>query len=136
LLLGYARTSDALNLIKKLGSFETSYYVFDEISAGISNLYNLYYEDESVFDKIKALRGKIFSSMVEKLGYEAQPNETEQTKQLRVLSIRNAMLAEDEQVIKELKRRFEPVLAGESDQIPADIRGPCVDSPLVLSYFG
>jgi aminopeptidase 2 len=121
---GYSKTSGSLNLVKALGSTETEFLPWSQIATALSKLAGAWWEEpEEVRKAIDKLRIKLFRPLVDKLGYEHGPNDAPDVKELRELAVSTAAVAEDPEVLAELKKRFKPFLENNDDsQIPPDLQ--------------
>ncbi|KAG8777819.1 Aminopeptidase 2 mitochondrial [Serendipita sp. 397] len=103
---GMCRTSDGLALINEMRS-ETEYFVWDCISTNLGTILGVWWEmSDVVRANMNAFRQSLFSPLVKKYGYEPQPDESQDVRQLRTLAISQAAGAEDPEVLDELKSRF------------------------------
>ncbi|TIA89691.1 hypothetical protein E3P99_01933 [Wallemia hederae] len=119
---GNGPTSGALGFINQLKN-EKEYLVWSSIATSLANLASVWCEESSpVREKINALRRKLFSPLVQQLGFDNQKGDSPDTLQLRELSIGSAAAANDADVVKEIKRRFQPLLEKDDDSlIPNDL---------------
>lgn len=119
---GNGPTSGALGFINQLKD-EKEYLVWSAIGTSLANLSSVWAEESSsVREKIDALRRKLFSPLVEQLGFDNKEGDSPDVLQLRELAIASASAANDENVIKEIKRRFAPFLEKNDDSlIPNDL---------------
>ncbi|TIC23268.1 hypothetical protein E3Q12_02146 [Wallemia mellicola] len=119
---GNGPTSGALGFINQLKD-EKEYLVWSAIGTSLANLSSVWAEESSsVREKIDALRRKLFSPLVEQLGFDNKEGDSPDVLQLRELAIASASAANDENAIKEIKRRFAPFLEKNDDSlIPNDL---------------
>jgi aminopeptidase 2 len=120
---GYSKTSGGLNLISKL-SGEEEFRVWDSISMSLGKLKGVWWEQpEEVRKAIDKFRIQLFRPVADRLGWEFPEGEDPATAQLRALAISTLAGAEDEAMISEIKKRFQPFLAsGDDSQIPPDVQ--------------
>ena len=87
--------------------------------AGLASLYR----SEPFFDEFKKFIGNLYARQMEKLGWEAAPNESSRTGTLRSTVVRMMGLSGNEDVIKEAHRRFLKFTDDpEKNPIPGDLR--------------
>lgn len=119
---GYSKTSGSLNLINALAPSEKENLPFAEIGTAIGKLNGVWWEQsEDVRKAIAKLRIKVFKPVVERLGYDDAENDSPDIKELRSLAVSTLAVAEDPEVLAELKARFQPFLeSGDDSRIPPD----------------
>ncbi|KAJ3797238.1 leucyl aminopeptidase [Lentinula aff. detonsa] len=117
------KLSNALTLIDALRN-EQEYLVWDGISANLSSLAAVWWEDESIRSLLNAFRISLFLPFVNKLGYEYPDSESPDISQLRTRAIEQCLAAKNQSVIDELKGRFAQYMkTGDDSVIPADLQG-------------
>ncbi|KAF8831487.1 hypothetical protein HHX47_DHR1000653 [Lentinula edodes] len=117
------KLSNALTLIDALRN-EQEYLVWDGISANLSSLAAIWWEDENIRSLLNAFRISLFSPFVQKLGYEYPASDSPDISQLRTCAIGQCLAAKDQSVINELKGRFAQYMkTGDDSVIPADLQG-------------
>ncbi|KAJ4001405.1 leucyl aminopeptidase [Lentinula boryana] len=117
------KLSNALTLIDALRN-EQEYLVWDGISANLSSLAAVWWEDESIRSLLNAFRISLFFPFVKKLGYEYPVSESPDISQLRTRAIEQCLAAKNQSVIDELKGRFAQYMkTGDDSVIPADLQG-------------
>ena len=85
---------------------ETHEEVWDEIARVIAYL-RLFVEPDSTAERtLRRLAGQLATANFERLGWEAQPHESENDTKLRATIISHMIYSENEAVITEAKRRF------------------------------
>ncbi|KAH8927481.1 hypothetical protein BT69DRAFT_1330390 [Atractiella rhizophila] len=76
-----------------------------------------------VVEALQAVRRSLAAPLVQRLGFEFDPKEKPAIHELRALAIEHAALSGDEATVKEIQRRFAPVLENnDRSLIPGDIR--------------
>ncbi|KAJ7592639.1 leucyl aminopeptidase [Mycena floridula] len=121
---GLTGISSLLELIDVLRD-DTEYHVWSSIAASLSLLSSVWWEDKQVTQSLDAFIRKLFTPIVERLGYESTRDEDANLIQLRITAVNMAIGAKDPKVIAELRRRFDHFLStGEDSQIPADLESP------------
>jgi len=88
-------------------------------------------EYTNYFDQFKKYRLNIFSSIQEKLGWNAKPNEDALSAMLRPMILSIVGKSGDQQVINEAQKRFQRHLEG--DLIDPNIRGAVY---VIVSRYG
>lgn len=93
----YGKTSGPLNLISKL-SGEDEYLVWKEIANGLSDIGDVWWEqEESVRDALDKLTRDTFAPLVKKLGWEISDKDSSDTRELRTLAISSAARSGDQE---------------------------------------
>ncbi|KAI0661118.1 hypothetical protein C8Q70DRAFT_695550 [Cubamyces menziesii] len=103
---GYAPVRGALALLHGLRDSK-EYLVVDSIAASLTFLTWTWWEDVRITKLLNAYRGKLFATIVKKMGFDPSSKDTPDERQLRVRAIEQAAEAEDPWVVKELYGRFE-----------------------------
>lgn len=121
---GHGSTSGALTLISKLSN-EREMRVWESIATSLLTLHTVWWEQpESIRMAIDKFRIKLFQPVIERLGWESQPDEDPALVELRVLALRTLADSGDGLTIAEMQRRFQPFLSsGDDSLMPADLRG-------------
>ncbi|ODM99382.1 Puromycin-sensitive aminopeptidase [Orchesella cincta] len=110
------------NVLKLLDAFkdETNYTVWSSISNVMSKL-NLLLQYTDYHDQFKAYGRKLFSSIEEKVGWEAKPDESHLDTMLRTLVLLRMTTFGHEKTIEEANKRLKQHVSGEKTII-ADLR--------------
>ncbi|WVQ78532.1 hypothetical protein IAT38_000618 [Cryptococcus sp. DSM 104549] len=121
---GYAKTSGSLSLVKELGKDETEFLPWSQIGSALGRLNAAWWEQpEDVRKALGKLRASLFKPLVKKLGFENGKDDAPDVKELRELAVSSCAVAEDEEVLKEIKERFAPFLkSGDDSRIPPDLQ--------------
>lgn len=103
---GYAPIVDSLEFVKDFGFHKKAEYaVWEELAENLSNLASLY-RSETFFGNFQEYAKRIFSSHLERLGWDAKEGECARTGSLRGTIIRMLSIAGEEGVHQEAFRRF------------------------------
>jgi aminopeptidase 2 len=121
---GYAKTSGSLNLVNELAATETEFLPLAQIGGALGKISTTWWEQpEEIRKAVAKLRVKVFRPIVDRLGYEHGADDAPDVKELRELAISTCALADDAQVLAELKKRFQPFLENNDDsQMPPDLQ--------------
>ncbi|ORX33751.1 leucyl aminopeptidase [Kockovaella imperatae] len=121
---GYGKTSGSLSLISEIAPSENEFLVWSQISGALAKLGQVWWEQpENVRNAIMKLRADVFRPMVQKLGYDNKEGDAPDVKELRACVINAAAAAEEEEVVKELRSRFDHFMkTGDDSRIPPDIQ--------------
>jgi aminopeptidase 2 len=117
---GYVELSAALNLVHELRA-ETEFLVWDSLDTSLTGIIHTWWEDDKVTQPLKAFRGALCSSLVEKLGLEYSKTDSADITQLRTLAVGGAATVGDAATVKALLKRFSNYIAGDTSAIPADL---------------
>ncbi len=119
---GIIPTTDALEFLSAYKN-ETNYTVWVEIASGLARLELIFghFPEDGLRGKLNELILKLFSPLVEKLGWEKKINEPHTDTLLRSLAISRSGRFGDEKIISEARYIFNAINKGE--QINPDIRG-------------
>ncbi len=116
---GTIPTTDALEFISAYKN-EDNYSVWLELAMGLARLEQLLAKTKSK-NAIDKLSLKLFSPLVEKLGWDKKQDEAHADTLLRSLAISRAGRAGDKKVITEARKKFAMILKG--GKVSADIHG-------------
>ncbi|KAJ2783493.1 hypothetical protein GGI15_002573, partial [Coemansia interrupta] len=119
---GHSNTSDYLTLLRAYGN-ETEFVVWQDIALRIDALKAVWAnETDEIKSKIHALSRSLFSPLVQRLGWEASADGSEDslTSRLRALAIRAAGFDGDAEVIAEARHRFAEFFNGNKDVFNTD----------------
>ncbi|TXT13659.1 hypothetical protein VHUM_01026 [Vanrija humicola] len=121
---GYGKTSGSLTVALGVGETEQEFLPLAQVGGAFGKLAGVWWEQpEEVRNAISAARIKIFRPVIERLGYEDRPGDAPDVKELRELAVSTAAVAEDADVLAELKSRFQPFLENNDDsRIPPDLQ--------------
>ncbi|CAF3529462.1 unnamed protein product [Rotaria sordida] len=121
-----------VDYLKLLPSYtdEDNFTVWKSIASNMGDLSSLL-EYTDYFNKFKQYRLNLFSSIQNKLGWDAKPNEDPLSAMLRPMILGIVGKSGDQNVIDEAKKRFERHIAG--DLIDPDIRGAVY---VIVSRYG
>ncbi|KAK7047299.1 Aminopeptidase 2 mitochondrial [Paramarasmius palmivorus] len=98
------------------------YLPWNVMSTVWSSMSSLWWENSRVQELLKVFGRNLFKPLVEELGYETTPSDSPDTALLRESVIHQALEAEDEDVIRELKTRFDQFMqTGDYASIPTDL---------------
>ncbi|WRT67329.1 uncharacterized protein IL334_004299 [Kwoniella shivajii] len=114
---GYAKTSGSLSLINEIAKGgEEEYLPWSQIGSALSRLSGAWWEQpESTRKAFDKFRIDLFKPLIGKLGYEDKKDELPEIKELRELVIGSTAISGDEEVLKEIKDRFQPFLESNDD---------------------
>ncbi|KAF7351371.1 Aminopeptidase 1 [Mycena sanguinolenta] len=109
------KMSDALCLSYDLRS-EKEYHVWVAIASNLTGLVSIWWEDRKVVELVNSFRRALFVPLVEMLGYQSRPDESDNEALLRTCATAQALDAGDTKVANELTACFTDLLAtnGES----------------------
>ncbi|KAI8618969.1 peptidase family M1-domain-containing protein [Chytriomyces sp. MP71] len=121
-MAGLGSIGTLLNMIKALQN-ETDYNVLSQIASTLTTLRSFaYLEPESVQAGIKALGRQVFSSQVATLGFEFPEKEEYFATLKRGLIIGAAEKSGDQDVIAELRARFDRFVAGDKSALHPELQ--------------
>ncbi|KAH9894942.1 peptidase family M1-domain-containing protein [Cubamyces lactineus] len=103
---GYAPVRGALALLDGLRASE-EYLVVDSIAASLTFLTWTWWEDVEITKLLNAYRGKLFATIVKKMGFDPSSKDSPDDRQLRVRAIEQAAEAEVPWIVDQLYGRFE-----------------------------
>lgn len=119
---GKGNFKSVLDLISALKS-DTSLFVISSMAMILNSLTNnLYMASKSTIDALKKFTRAIFSDSMKSLGYDYPSNESTLNSLKRSVLLNVLSNADDEDVIKELKRRFKKYLKGDHKALHSDAR--------------
>lgn len=118
---GFADVSSALTLVDILKE-EREFLVWESMSDNVATLVSTWWEDSEVVDSLNKLRRVLYNPIIQRLGYEYSSSDSPDVTELRTRAISQAAQAQDAEVLKELKGRFDHYLkTGDDSKIPADL---------------
>ncbi|KZT24123.1 leucyl aminopeptidase [Neolentinus lepideus HHB14362 ss-1] len=118
---GFTKISSALTLMEILKN-EKEFLVRDSIADNLANLRGVWFEHTEIRDKLGEFGRQLFLPIVKRLGFEYSPSDSSDTVALRTLAIRMAAIGKDQEVIEELRSRFQYYIdTGDDSKIPADL---------------
>jgi len=117
---GLQPTEQALALAEAYRD-ETEYTILADISANLGSIATVW-ASEPNFDSFQAYTRSLYSPIVERLGWEKQDQEADNTALLRAVVIGKEGGNGDTKVIAEAQRRFDLYLKGDVQALPADLR--------------
>ncbi|KAI3613212.1 leucyl aminopeptidase [Moniliophthora roreri] len=98
------------------------YLPWSVIALDWARMTSLWWEDSQVQELLKKFGKALFKPLIKELGFETSPSDSQDTALLRECAIRHALLAGDEDVIQELKNRFNRFMeTGDYATIPSGI---------------
>ncbi|PRP78523.1 hypothetical protein PROFUN_13580 [Planoprotostelium fungivorum] len=116
---GLAPLSEALNLARAYVN-ETEYTVWADLAGNLAKV-GIVWSLEPNSQQYRRFVVNVFSSIGNKLGWDAKPEDTDLQKLLRVTALAQLGNNGDSATIEEAKRRFKELVAGRLE-MPADIR--------------
>jgi aminopeptidase N len=118
--VGLQPVADSLDLTKQV-PLDASPNVWQNVAGTLGGMTGVYGDDEKAAAKAKRYAISRLSPVFQKLGWENQPNDSADTKQLRTRLIAQLSSLGDEAVLAEARRRF---AASQTDPkaLPADMR--------------
>ncbi|KAJ4000685.1 leucyl aminopeptidase [Lentinula boryana] len=129
--LAAAQLMNLSNALELLTIFKDvrDYYVWSSISTALFNLSTVWWEHTEIIDLLNDLRRFLFKPIVSKIGYEYSADEDPDVSLLRTCAITNASYAKDEEVVHELRRRFEQYQeTRDKNLVPEELQGPIYTS--------
>jgi len=120
---GYGETSAALDLMKKLRN-DRDYLVWARMGNAVSDLIDVWWDEpDAVREGLKAFGRSLFGPLVEKLGFDASPNDTPDVVHWRSIAVANSAMANDPKTLEEIKHRFSLLVeSNDASQIPGDLQ--------------
>jgi aminopeptidase 2 len=119
---GFSKVSSALTLVDTLKD-EKEFLVWDSVSENLETLVSTWWEQPGVTDPLNGFRRALYAPLIKRLGYEYSESDSADTTLLRTRAIHHAALAKDQEVLKELKNRFDHFMqTGDNSKIPADLQ--------------
>lgn len=119
---GYGETSGALSLMKALAGDE-SYLVNSAAAGNVGELSSTWFEEpEDVRAAIKKFRRDFFGPLAKKVGFEYKDGEDSETSELRSTVIGAAAAADDEWVLGQMRKNFQPLMdSGDDSHVHPDL---------------
>jgi aminopeptidase 2 len=119
---GFAEVSSALTFVDILKD-EKEFLVWDCVAENLATLVSVWWEQPHLTASLNAFRRALYKPLVQRLGYQYYETDSADTTLLRTRAIHQAALAEDQDVLKELKSRFDYYMqTGDNSKIPADLQ--------------
>ncbi|KIM80851.1 hypothetical protein PILCRDRAFT_9278 [Piloderma croceum F 1598] len=119
---GFAQVSSALTFVDIIKD-EKEFLVWDCVAENLSTLVSVWWEQPRLAASLNTFRRALFNPLVVRLGYEYSETDSADTTLLRTRAIQQAAMAEDQDVLKELKSRFDHYMqTGDISKIPADLQ--------------
>jgi len=113
--------SSALTLVNILKD-EKEFLVWDCIAENIASLVSVWWEHPRLTTSLNAFRRALYNPLIQRLGYEYLETDSADATLLRTRAIHQAAMAEDQDVLRELKGRFDHYMnTGDNSKIPADL---------------
>jgi len=119
---GFSKLSSALTFVHILKD-EKEFLVWDSVSENLATVVSTWWEQPRVADALDGFRRAMYKPLIQRLGYEYSETDSADTTLLRTRAIHHAALAKDEEVLKELRSRFDHFMrTGDDSKIPADLQ--------------
>jgi len=119
---GIVPTSSALDILAAFTE-ETDYTCVSNVISSLSEIEEIFGQDEECTKKIRALGRNLLKSAAAYVGWDAKPNDAHVVSLLRTTVLTALQNFDDESVIAESKVRFNTFLK-DSSSLPADLRIP------------